>query len=65
MKTGQDVHESGLYASECCVHERLFDEGDSFTRCPQCSRLCEWESVDAVAPWQEAAALNNQGYQRV
>ena len=45
MKTGEDVRESGLYSSDCCVQELLFTENDSFRRCPRCSGLCEWELV--------------------
>ena len=45
MKTGEDVRESGLYSSDCCEQELLLIENDSFTRCPRCSRLCEWELV--------------------
>jgi hypothetical protein len=46
MKTAEDVRESGLYFSDCCEQEVLFTENDSFSRCPRCSRLCEWELVD-------------------
>ena len=46
MKTAEDVRESGLYSSDCCERELLFAENDSFSRCPRCSRLCEWELVD-------------------
>ena len=63
MKTGQDVRELGLYASDCCLEEMLFDANDSFSRCPHCSRLCEWELVDAVVPWQDIAKLNDSGYE--
>ena len=53
MKTGQDVRESGLYSSDCCEQELLFTENDSFSRCPRCFRLCEWELVDSVISWKE------------
>jgi hypothetical protein len=46
MKTGEDVRELGLYATECCLQEALFDSGDCFSRCPQCANLCDWEVVD-------------------
>jgi len=46
MKTGGDVRDSGLYASDCCEQEIRFTENDSFSRCPRCLRLCEWELVD-------------------
>jgi hypothetical protein len=59
VKTGQDVRESGLYASDCCAAEMLFDSDDSFSRCPRCLRLCEWEPVDSVVAWEEMAVSNN------
>jgi len=59
VKTGQDVREFGLYASDCCVQEVLFDKDDSFSRCPRCLRLCEWEPVDAAVASQEMAVSNN------
>jgi hypothetical protein len=62
MKTGQDVRESGLYASDCCLQEILFDKDASFRRCPKCSRLCEWELLDAVVAQQ---ALNDDSHHKV
>ena len=53
MKTGKDVRESGLYFSDCCEQELRFKENDSFSRCPRCFRLCEWELVDSVISWNE------------
>ena len=43
MKTGQTVAELGLYSTECCDEELTFDVGDTFSRCPRCQHLCEWE----------------------
>lgn len=43
MKTGKTVSELGLYSSECCGAELIFDAGDTFSRCPACQHLCEWE----------------------
>jgi pyruvate-formate lyase-activating enzyme len=48
MKTGEDVGTMGLYSSECCLVEVVFEAG-CFSRCPHCSALCEWELVDAAA----------------
>jgi hypothetical protein len=48
MKTGKDVHKAGLYASDCCLEEITFKKDASFSRCPRCLALCEWEPVDAV-----------------
>jgi len=57
MKTGQDVRQSGLYVSDCCLREVTFDERDSFSRCPRCLQLCEWELVDPAVTWPEMAAV--------
>jgi len=59
MKTGQDVRKLGLYVSDCCLEEMLFEENNSFRRCPHCSRLCEWELVEAVVPVEEMVKLND------
>jgi len=48
MKTSQNVFELGLYASECCGEELIFDTGDTFWRCPQCQHLCDWELVSKI-----------------
>jgi hypothetical protein len=48
MKTSQDVLELGLYANDCCEEELIFDEGDTFWRCPQCQHLCRWELVSRI-----------------
>jgi len=53
MKTGQDVIEPGLYASECCGEEVALDKDASFPRCHKCKGLSEWELVDL--PEQSAA----------
>jgi len=53
MKTGQDVIEPGLYASECCGEEVALDKDASFPRCDNCKGLSEWELVDL--PEQSAA----------
>jgi hypothetical protein len=62
MKTSDVAIELGLYASQCCGIEELFDVGDTFCRCPACQRLCDWEFVEPVIsyrelePWTEQAA---------
>jgi len=53
MKTGQDVIEAGLYASECCGEEEVLEKDDSFPRCMKCKGLSLWEPVDM--PEQKAA----------
>jgi len=56
MRTGKDVQEFWLYASDCCLLEVVFDAGESFSRCPRCSGLCDWEMVDVSS--EEMKALN-------
>ena len=53
MRTAEDVRELGLYASSCCGEELIFDESDCFSRCPRCERLCEWDLVENLVPWNE------------
>jgi hypothetical protein len=53
MKTGQDVLETGLYASDCCGEEEMLEKDASFPRCMKCKALSTWELVDI--PTQKAA----------
>ena len=53
MKTGQDVIEAGLYASECCGEEVFLEKDETFPRCWKCRGLSEWEVVDL--PLEQAA----------
>jgi hypothetical protein len=53
MKTGQDVLETGLYASDCCGEELVLEKGSSFPRCLKCKGLSTWEAVDL--PTEKAA----------
>ena len=53
MKTSEDVRELGLYASDCCREELIFDKNDCFSRCPRCERLCEWELIENLISWVE------------
>jgi hypothetical protein len=57
MTTGQDAPELGLYASDCCDYEMIFEKGDLFCRCPDCERFCEWDLVEIVIPWNEIRPL--------
>jgi hypothetical protein len=43
MKTGDAVFDLGLYTTECCSEELTFEIGDTFSRCPGCHAVCEWE----------------------
>jgi len=56
MKTGEDVRKLGLYSSECCMEEMVFDARSTFTRCPHCWELCRWEMVEEVTPCAELLA---------
>jgi hypothetical protein len=51
MKTSEDARELGLYASECCSEELIFDKGDCFSRCPRCEGLCEWDLIENLTSW--------------
>jgi hypothetical protein len=53
MKTGQDVLETGLYASNCCGEEEMLEKDASFPRCMKCKALSTWELVDL--PFEKAA----------
>jgi hypothetical protein len=57
MKTTETVRDLGLYASLCCFDESVFDNGDTFSRCPKCQRLCRWQFVEKVIWWQELDEL--------
>jgi len=48
MRTGQTVQELGLYSTECCSQELIFDIGDTFAPCPKCHRACQWELEDEL-----------------
>jgi hypothetical protein len=60
MKTGEDVRDLGLYATECCMQEALFDSGECFSRCPQCSNLCDWEIVDIESSSRDIRVLRER-----
>jgi hypothetical protein len=53
MKTSEDVRTLGLYASNCCGEEIIFDTNDCFSRCPRCEGLCEWELVEDLISCDE------------
>ena len=56
MKTSQTTVERGLYSSDCCNEEQIFEPGDNFTRCLKCMGLCEWELVTPLVQVDELAA---------
>lgn len=48
MKTGTTANNKGLYSSDCCNKEVVFERGQTLTRCPKCSSLTLWELVEEV-----------------
>jgi hypothetical protein len=58
MKTGEMVTALGLYTSECCSVELIFDNGDVFSGCPQCNRRCLWELEEEIVTQDELERLN-------
>ena len=58
MKTGDTVADLGLYASECCSSELIFDTGDRFANCPLCNRPCVWELEEELVTQDEFERLN-------
>jgi len=53
MKTGDTVADLGLYATECCSAELIFDMGDRFLGCPQCNHSCLWELEEELISLDE------------
>ena len=49
-RTGNDVLEYGEYVNDCCLVEQTLNEDQTFPRCPQCMRLCVWESTYVPLP---------------
>ena len=60
MKTSETVVDLGLYASDCCGEELIFDIGDTFYRCPKCQGLCEWELVEEIVPLDQLDTIGSQ-----
>ena len=58
MKTGNTVMDLGLYASECCSADLIFEMGDTFLRCPQCNHLCDWELEEEIVSQDEFERVN-------
>jgi len=57
MRTSQEARQSGLYASDCCAEELIFMQGDTFWRCPQCKRLCDWELLEVAVSVRDLESL--------
>lgn len=58
MKTGDTVTDLGLYDSECCSAELIFDTGDRFVNCPTCNRACTWELEEELVMQDEFERVN-------
>jgi hypothetical protein len=58
MKTGQTVEQTGLYSSECCSEELIFEVEDTFTRCPRCMGLCVWDFDSELVSCEELEGVN-------
>jgi hypothetical protein len=58
MKTSETVTDLGLYITDCCSMELIFDSGDSFVRCPQCGHVCDWELEEELVPSEDLERLN-------
>ena len=58
MKTGDTVTDLGLYTTECCSEEVIFDTGNVFGRCPRCMHLCTWEMEEEIMAMDEFDHLN-------
>ena len=54
-KTSEMVRESALYVTECCNIESTLQKYATFTRCPECEGLTQWELVRPVRAPQKAA----------
>ncbi len=59
-KTCEDVELLGLYVSDCCGVELIFDTGDTFTRCPRCQGLCDWELVETLVTTAQLESLETE-----
>jgi hypothetical protein len=58
MRTGQTLTDLGLYATECCSEELIFDMGDQFAKCPRCQKLCIWEEEEEIVSIDEFEQMN-------
>ena len=46
VKTVNEANRKGLYSSECCDCEVVFERGQTLTRCPKCSSLTVWDLAE-------------------
>lgn len=60
MKTTERVNKLGLYTSACCNQEVIFEKKDTFTRCPACNRLCDWDLIETLISWRQFEELEEE-----
>jgi hypothetical protein len=60
MKTSENAPELGLYTSECCNVELIFDKGDTLCRCPRCEHLCRWDLQEPVTLPEETKEYESE-----
>jgi len=53
METTEIVNELGLYSTNCCGTELIFDAGDVLLRCPYCKHSCYWELEEELVTMEE------------
>ena len=53
MRSDERAISLGLYASDCCSAELIFDTGDEFLQCPECGRPCEWDLEEVLVSQDE------------
>ena len=53
MRTGETVTDLGVYVSECCSTELVFDTGDQLGKCPMCNFPCVWEMEEEIVALDE------------
>jgi len=59
-KTADTVTDLGLYVSDCCSAELIFDAGDRFANCPQCNRPCDWELEEEIVSQDAVTTLDGK-----
>jgi len=58
MKTSETALELGLYLSDCCGEELIFDIGDNFCRCPKCHGACKWALIEPLVAFDELDTMS-------
>jgi hypothetical protein len=53
MRTGESVRQSGVYISDCCDDEMIFQVNDCFSDCSKCARVCWWDLEKPLISWEE------------